>query len=256
MPRNTPRAVRSGGIARRRVVIPARGVRLGGDLAVPPDPKGLVVFVHGASCDRRCARHRRVARSLERAGFATLRVDLRTAAEGAAEHAAMARAVEVGPMAERLAVATDWARAWPALGSLRVGYFGEGDGAAVALAAAAARPKAVRAVVSDAGRLDLAAAVLPNVQAATLLIEESEDATVRARLAVDRLRGECALVLAEGASHLLRNPAATARINALTVGWFERHLPTRGNRTSPWGPGGPARCEEFRPAGRRPDAAS
>ena len=207
----------------------------------------MVLFAHGEGSNGRCPRHRGVARALERAGFATLRLDLLTHDEDTAEHSAMARGFDVEALAARLADAADAVRARAAIGSLGIGYFGAGVGAAVALTAAARRPSTVRAVVSDAGRLDLVAAVLPRIVAPTLLIIDGEAATVQGRAALAQLRGECALATVPGASHLYSAPAAIDRVAALAAEWFGEHLEGRAGGPSPWGPGGPAHCEEFRP---------
>lgn len=245
-----------GAVARSHVTLAVGGVQLKGALAVPGAPRGLVLFAHGEGSNGRCPRHRGVARALERAGFATLRLDLLTRDEDTAEHSAMARAFDVEGLAARLADAADSARARAPLGSLGVGYFGAGAGAAVALMAAARRPATVRAVVSDAGRLDLVAAVLPHIVAPTLLIVdgEGEGASAKGRAALAQLRGECALATVPGASNLYPDPAAIDRVAALASEWFGEHLAGRADRPSPWGPGGPAHCEEFRPG--RPVRAS
>ncbi|MDP3216714.1 MAG: alpha/beta fold hydrolase, partial [Deltaproteobacteria bacterium] len=236
-----------GAVARSRVTLAVGGVQLKGALALPVAPRGLVLFAHGAGSNGRCPRHRGVARALERAGFATLLLDLLTRDEDTAEHSAMARGFDVEALAARLADAADAARARAPIGALGIGYFGAGVGAAVALTAAARRPATVRAVVSDAGRLDLVAAVLPHIVAPTLLIIDGEAATVQGRSALAQLRGECALATVPGASHLYPAPAAIDRVAALAAEWFGEHLAGRADRPSPWGPGGPAHCEEFRP---------
>ena len=238
-----------GAVARSRVTLAVGGVQLRGALAVPDAPRGLVLFAHGEGSNGRCPRHRSVARALERAGFATLRLDLLTRDEDTAEHSAMARASDVEALAARLADAAEAARARAPIGSLAIGYFGAGAGAAGALTAAARRPATVRAVVSDAGRLDRVAAVLPHIVAPTLLIVDGdgEAAPAQGRAALAQLRGECALAAVPGASHLYPDPAAIDRVAALAAEWFGEHLAGRAGQPSPWGPGGPAHCEEFRP---------
>ena len=49
-----------------------------GDLAVPTNSGGLVVFVHGSGSSRHSPRNRRVAHALQARGLATLLVDLLT----------------------------------------------------------------------------------------------------------------------------------------------------------------------------------
>ena len=63
---------------------------------------------------------------------------------------------DIDLLAERLLDATAWLRGQRETTGLPIGYFGASTGAAAALVAAAARPGAVRAVVSRGGRPDLA----------------------------------------------------------------------------------------------------
>ena len=52
--------------------------RLHGDLCVPPDAAGLVVFVHGSGSSRYSPRNQSVARYFNELGLATLLFDLLT----------------------------------------------------------------------------------------------------------------------------------------------------------------------------------
>ncbi len=146
----------------------------------------------------------------------------------------------------------DQAAAQATTRSLSIGYFGAGTGAAVALTAAAGRPMAVRAVVCQAGRTDLAAGAIPRVEAPTLLIADSDDPTGLElnREAMTTLRCERGLSRVAGASHLLAEPGSIERVAALAAEWFEHHLPRQGVGVKTWGPGGPAHCESFRPSHR------
>jgi putative phosphoribosyl transferase len=65
---------------RRAVLIPADGV-LAGDLTVPPDARGIVVFAHGSGSGRFSPRNRAVTDVLVDAGLATLLMDLLTPEE-------------------------------------------------------------------------------------------------------------------------------------------------------------------------------
>jgi hypothetical protein len=66
-------------IIERAVRIPPVG--LSGDLIVPEAAAGIVLFAHGSGSSRHSARNRYVARFLQEGGFATLLLDLLTAAE-------------------------------------------------------------------------------------------------------------------------------------------------------------------------------
>ena len=65
------------------VTLAAGGAELQGDLTVPGDARGLVVFAHGSGSGRHSPRNRFVAEVLQRAGLATLLMDLLTEAEEA-----------------------------------------------------------------------------------------------------------------------------------------------------------------------------
>jgi predicted alpha/beta-hydrolase family hydrolase len=58
----------------------APGVELFGDLTVPEDPVGLVIFAHGSGSGRQSPRNRQVAGRLHESRLATLLFDLLTPA--------------------------------------------------------------------------------------------------------------------------------------------------------------------------------
>ena len=89
-------------------------------------------------------------------GLATLLLDLLTEEEEEIDDKTRELRFDIGLLASRLVVATDWAHAQGELAALPIGYFGASTGAAAALVAAATRREVVHAVVSRGGRPDLA----------------------------------------------------------------------------------------------------
>jgi putative phosphoribosyl transferase len=210
----------------RAVEIPADGVWLMGDLAVPPDASGVVVFAHGSGSGRFSPRNRAVAGLLADAGLATVLMDLLTAEEEAEDLRTGHLRFNVGLLGRRVIGAIDWLAADAATGQLPVGCFGASTGAAAALIAAAERPQRVGAVVSRGGRPDLAGDALRRVTAPTLLIVGGKDVEVL-RLnerALEELAGEARLEIVPGATHLFEEPGALAHVAALARDWFLRHL--------------------------------
>ena len=63
------------------VRIETAGVSLNGDLTIPDDAQGMIVFVHGSGSSRFSQRNRAVAEMLIRAQLGTLLLDLLTGAE-------------------------------------------------------------------------------------------------------------------------------------------------------------------------------
>lgn len=98
--------------------------------------------------------------------------------------------------------------------------------AAAALIAAAERPAQIAAVVSRGGRPDLAGAVLPRVQAPTLLLVGGNDKVVLQwnRDALQLLRAEKQLEIISGATHLFEEEGALERVAELAAQWFVKYL--------------------------------
>jgi dienelactone hydrolase len=216
----------------QEIAIPVGSVDVAGSLSVPAGASGIVVFAHGSGSGRFSVRNRAVAQALLDAGFATLLIDLLTAAEEAEDLRTGRLRFDVRLLAERVIGAIDWLSGngngvLPSgLGDLPVGCFGASTGAAAALIAAAERRERVSAVVSRGGRPDLAANALPRVIAPTLLIVGGNDPKVIElnRRARALLVGESQLVIVPGAGHLFAEPGALERVAVLTRDWFLTHL--------------------------------
>ncbi|HEX8944004.1 MAG TPA: dienelactone hydrolase family protein [Gemmatimonadaceae bacterium] len=213
-------------VGTRTIIIPA-GAMLPGDLSVPADAKGIVVFAHGSGSTRKSRRNQRVAARLQDAGFATLLFDLLTSDEESLDTLTGRLRFDVPLLAERLAKVTDWLRSQTDTRGLGVGYFGASTGAAAALVAAAALPTQVRAIVSRGGRPDLAGPYLARVAVPTLLIVGGADAPVIGmnQSALRQLASSTKqLVIVPGATHLFEEPGALDRVSELALDWFDRYL--------------------------------
>jgi dienelactone hydrolase len=211
----------------RTVHVQAGAVTLVGDLALPVDAKGVVLFAHGSGSSRHSPRNRFVASELRAAGLATLLIDLLTPDEEAIDARTAHLRFDIGLLAERLVAATDWLGDQAETRDLNVGYFGASTGAGAALVAAAERAEAVGAVVSRGGRPDLAGDALPRVRAPTLLIVGGADAQVIGMNTAALVRMRCAvdLEIVPGASHLFEEPGALEEVARLGRAWFVGSLP-------------------------------
>jgi hypothetical protein len=201
---------------RGTVEIPAGDETLTAVLALPSEARGLILLASGSSTAA-------VADELFEAGFASLILDVRGCCEAWQF---------IGGLAwlDRDAVVGDLP---PSVRRLPVGCFATGAAAAAALIAAAERPDRVCAVVTWQGRTDLAAEVLPQVGAPTLLIVDQTDAELLRvnRQARSALGGEVGFVP-------VRGPEVTGRVAALARDWFLVHLPSP--RSAVWSPGRPS----------------
>lgn len=202
------------------------GVTLEGTLAIPANPRGVILFAHGSGSSRLSPRNRYVAGVLQEARLATLLFDLLTAREEAVDEVTAELRFDIGFLARRLVAATDWVLGNKETKKLAIGYFGASTGAAAALMACAERPDAVKAVVSRGGRPDLAAPALERVRAPVLLIVGGLDTTVIElnREAMTHLHGTKELAIVPGASHLFEEPGTLPEVARLATFWFVKYL--------------------------------
>jgi putative phosphoribosyl transferase len=215
---------RSRGATLKPIRLPIGREWLYGDLGMRPEPAGLVLFAHGSGSGRHSPRNQFVARVLERAGLATRLVDLLTDDEQKIDRRTSEFRFDIEMLAGRLVSIVDSLRHGELTASLPIGLFGASTGGGAALVAAADRPKDVAVVVSRGGRPDLAGDALPRVVAPTLLIVGGVDRDVLKmnRDAMAQMRGEVALEIVPGATHLFEEPGTLA---ALAADWFSRHFP-------------------------------
>ncbi|WP_128429813.1 phosphoribosyltransferase family protein [Streptomyces cyaneus] len=211
----------------REVLIPAAGAQLGARLVVPEGAPAAVAFAHGSGSGRHSPRNRYVATALNRAGLATLLLDLLTDDEAQDRH----NVFDILLLARRLHAASVWLHRES---GLPVAYFGASTGAAAALEAAALSGSEIRSVVSRGGRPDLATpAALTRLRAPTLLIVGSRDTQVLSlnRLAADRMHCEHRIAVVPGATHLFEEPGTLTTVAELARDWFTTHLDRPTART-------------------------
>jgi pimeloyl-ACP methyl ester carboxylesterase len=197
-------------------------VGLEGLLGLPPGAKGIVLFAHGSGSGRLSPRNNFVARALRDNGLATLLFDLLTVEEARDRR----NVFDIELLAQRLLMATAWARGYVETADLPIGYFGASTGAAAALVAEAAHEGRVAAIVSRGGRPDLAGRALAAVEAATLLIVGGDDREVLALNHAALAELPCAkqLVIVPGATHLFEEPGTLEAVVEHARGWFLTHF--------------------------------
>ncbi len=205
------------------VSIDAGPVQLEGILGELPSPSGIVVFAHGSGSGRKSPRNHYVARQLQRAGMATLLLDLLTPKEDEVYRTRF----DIALLEPRLAAACAWVRERKGYDSLPIGLFGASTGAAVALRVAATHQGQIAAVVSRGGRPDLAGVTaLEQVRTPTLLIVGGNDDQVislnEAALAV--MRCDSKIDIIPGAGHLFEEAGTLETAASLAVAWFAHHF--------------------------------
>ncbi len=214
----------------RAVRIRAGQVYLDGDLTIPTAVRGVVVMAFGQGQSDR--RWRATASALQRAGYATLLLDLLTGEEQGSDHPENVRdgeVVDTRVLGERLSAAVTWLRQATDAASEPLGVLGSGAAAPAALVTAAERPRDVASVVVHGGRVDQAEPSLSAVRAPTLMLLESHDSFVRelGEWTRGRLGGPSELRVVSDAEQMLRGDFGWRQVAVESLGWFDRHLPGR-----------------------------
>lgn len=200
--------------------------RIHGDLTIPDEAEGLVLFAHGSGSSRLSPRNRHVASILQQADHATLLFDLLSNEEEVLDERTRELRFDIELLTKRLLVATDWVRENDLTKNLKLGYFGSSTGAAAAIQAAAARPTDVQAVVSRGGRPDLAGRALLLLKTPILLIVGGWDDQVLElnQTAFEQIYCHKKLEIVPAATHLFEEPGKLDIVAKLACDWFTRYL--------------------------------
>jgi len=204
------------------VEIKLDGLVLKGNLSIPENATGMVIFSHGSGSSRLSPRNNYVAKVLNEKGLATLLFDLLTEDEDRIYK----NRFNIDLITMRLIDVTQWVQNQKEGKDLAIGYFGASTGAASALRAAAFYKNDIGAVVSRGGRPDLAMQELNKVTAPTLLIVGSLDHQVIQlnEKAYKELKGQRKLEIVPEASHLFEEPGKLQQVADIAAAWFNKWL--------------------------------
>jgi pimeloyl-ACP methyl ester carboxylesterase len=202
--------------------IPLASITLKGDLIVPENATGIVIFSHGSGSSRFSSRNKMVAELIQQHHIGTFLFDLLTEEEDEINE----NRFNIDLLSDRLIATTQWLMEQESTKDLLIGYFGASTGAASALRAAAHFKEKIKAVVSRGGRPDLAISDLPQVTAPTLLIVGSLDTPVISmnKMAYDTLEAPKEMKIVEAATHLFEEPGKLQQVADLAIDWYKKYL--------------------------------
>lgn len=208
------------------VRIPLEDILLEGNLTIPENAKGIVVFAHGSGSSRNSPRNRYVADVLNKYSLATLLTDLLSPDEEAIDLQTRHLRFDIPMLADRLVGIVQWTQDQEKIKNLNIGYFGSSTGGGAALIAAANLPNKIKAVVSRGGRPDLAGEFLSKVKAPALLIvgERDPDVIDLNEQAMAKLNDQSMLEIIPRATHLFEEAGALEEVAHMAAAWFEKYL--------------------------------
>ncbi|HYO06603.1 MAG TPA: hypothetical protein VER14_06445, partial [Phototrophicaceae bacterium] len=86
----------------------SKDLKIEGNLAIPKDSRGLVIFAHGSGSGRHSTRNQYVAEVLNNDGVSTLLLDLLTEEEEKVDSLTREHRFNIELLANRLTSVTDW----------------------------------------------------------------------------------------------------------------------------------------------------
>lgn len=193
-----------------------------GSLSLPEAIRAVILFAHGNDSVRFSQRNKFVANQLNRAGFATLLLDMLTADEEAHGQLRHPSRFDQPLLARRLCASMEWLQERKDTQGLPIGLFAAHSGSAAALIASTDMRRMVTAIVSHSGRPDLAEKYLPLVQTPSLFIVGANDLPVIElnELAMSKMVCQNKLELVEKAGHLFEEPGTLEKVSELSIKWF------------------------------------
>jgi len=208
------------------VLVPAGALYLEGNVCIPQDGRGIVLFPYGIESEQRVDYTVKLGQLFQKAGLATLLVNLLTAEEKALDAQTGFFRENIDIMHQRIIGIANWLSEDSQTQNLRICYFGCGVTGAAVLVAAVNRPDLVVAVASASARLDLARAYLTRVENPVLLLVGEDDAQGMDanRQALEQLHGAKRLETISGAANIFEDSNTQEEVARLAIQWFDRHL--------------------------------
>lgn len=207
---------------KKEVAIVLSQVTLIGELTIPQNAIGIVVFSHGSGSSRLSPRNLYVSELIQNNKIGTLLFDLLTEEEDENYE----NRFDIDLLTQRLIETTRWLQSESSTKDYPLAYFGASTGAASALRSAAHFKEQIKAVVSRGGRPDLALNELHGVTAPTLLIVGQLDADVieMNKEAYVALKTTKEIKIIPGATHLFEEPGKLHEVAELAISWYKKYL--------------------------------
>jgi putative phosphoribosyl transferase len=195
---------------------------LAGELAVPDQAHGLVMFAHGSGTSRSGPATQFLADTLHQHGLATLLIDLLTEREDEIDERTGKLRFDMALLSNRIVAICSWAQRDPQVGGLPVGLFGTHTAAGAALVAVTQQPRGFQTVVSYSGRPDLAGSALGRVMIPTLFIVSGADEPARdlSRHTIERMHNDARLEVLDNVSGALDEQSSLDQIGRISAEWF------------------------------------
>jgi putative phosphoribosyl transferase len=208
-----------------------------GNLVIPDNQIGFVIFAHGSGSSMKSARNRLVSQKFNENSIGTLLFDLLTKEEQESDRR-LKNIISQVPggtfnkfnillLTSRLSIATRWVMDFLKDSNLKLAFFASSTGAAAALTCATEFP--VISIVIRGGRSDLINNnQLSQIVSSCLFIVGGKEKTLIKinKKTIKQLRNsvEKELIMVPNASHLFEEEGAMETVANLSTQWLKKHF--------------------------------
>jgi pimeloyl-ACP methyl ester carboxylesterase len=204
-----------------------------GNLVIPDNSKGIVVFVHGSGSSKSSKRNQLVSEKLNDNNIATFLFDRLSREEQESDilvenikskiPGMILNKFNIQLLAERVSMVTEWIMDNPSTWRLQIAYFASSTGGAAALIAASQYN--IRSIVIRSGRTDLVENQFLNqmVSPCLFIVGSKEKTLVKInKETMKKLRNvkEKKLVIIQNSSHLLEEEGTMQEVAQVASEWI------------------------------------
>jgi putative phosphoribosyl transferase len=216
-----------------------------GNLVIPENPIGIVLFAHGSGSAKNSKRNQLVSEKLNKNRISTLLFDLLSDQEQNCDTQVEKMTFKVPGiilnkfnillLTKRLSMVTEWVRNNPCTEKLLIGYFASSTGAAAALISASKYN--IVSIVIRSGRTDFVKnQFLDQIVSPCLFIVGSKEKSLvkMSKETIKKMRNskEKKLSIIEGASHLFEEEGSMEAVSEVATHWLTRNFILRNNSDS------------------------
>lgn len=215
----------------------SRDLFVEGNLVIPDNPIGIVIFAHGSGSSKASPRNKPVSSTLSENNIGTLLFDLLSVEEQECDRrlgnfiaqvpGATFNKFNISLLTKRLSMATEWVMNNTKERNLKVAYFASSTGAAAALKCATKFP--VRSIVIRSGRTDLVDNdLLSRIISPCLFIAGSKEKTLIKinKQTIKKLKNadEKELSIVPNASHMFEEEGTLEMAANISTQWLKNHF--------------------------------
>lgn len=208
-----------------------------GNLVIPDNPIGIVIFAHGSGSSKESPRNQQVSEKLNENSIGTLLFDLLAKEEQECDRrlgnimtqvpGATLNKFNISSLTERLSMVTAWVMNYHEERNLKVAYFASSTGAAAALTCATKFD--IRSIIIRSGRTDLVDDnLLSQIISPCLFIVGSKEKKITKinKRTLRQLRNvkEKELKIIQNASHLFEEEGSLETVADMSTGWLKNHF--------------------------------